>query len=224
MCVVVNTKPDNLREVRVFAGGCLTVRERIAASFIKRAGKPPASPRTSRMVVGWGSRSSKVSCIARARGFYRSAPKAYRFAAAPGCRQCRFESSPSIHNCTDNLSICGIRKMALTTVPTLEPHFSVLGSRMPNGRRSDGRKHDTGTVQPYRPCPPDFRERYLEMGQSKEIEEHYRTNWRCIRRWIEESGGEELRAARREVSGGTARPRLRAKRYVLGRTLTDRRS
>lgn len=28
------------------------------------------------------------------------------------------------------------------------------------------------------------------------IDEHYRTNWRCIRRWILESGGETLREAR----------------------------
>lgn len=92
------------------------------------------------------------------------------------------------------------------------------------GRRGDGRKHDTGTVRPYRPCPPDFREVFLRLGWDREIEEHYRCNWRCIRRWIEECGGEELRAARREISGGTPRPRLRSgsrrRRYVLGRTMT----
>ncbi|MEY4839016.1 MAG: hypothetical protein RLZZ475_2875 [Pseudomonadota bacterium] len=90
-------------------------------------------------------------------------------------------------------------------------------------RRSDGRFHDTGLVRPYRPCPADFRERFLEMGQSKEIEEHYRTNWRCIARWIEEAGGDTLRAERRKQSGGTARPNLRrARRYVLGMTLTEK--
>lgn len=84
-----------------------------------------------------------------------------------------------------------------------------------------------GGVRPYRPCPPDFREVFLALGQSKDIEQHYGTNWRVIRRWIEESGGEELRAARRELTGNVARPWLRsgkrkqgrAKRYVLGRTL-----
>lgn len=77
---------------------------------------------------------------------------------------------------------------------------------------------DTGLKRPYRPLPFDFRETFLRLGQSKEIEEHYRTNWRVIRRWIEEAGGEELRAARRAVSGGTARPKLRSKaaRYVMG--------
>lgn len=30
------------------------------------------------------------------------------------------------------------------------------------------------------------------------IAEHYATNWRCIARWIDESGGDELRAARAE--------------------------
>lgn len=90
---------------------------------------------------------------------------------------------------------------------------------MTAGRRGDGRRHDTGTERPYRPCPADFRDRFLEMGWDG-IDEHYSTNWRCIRRWIEESGGDELRAARRARSGGTPRPKLRAKRYVLGRTLT----
>lgn len=79
------------------------------------------------------------------------------------------------------------------------------------------RTPDTGLIRPYRPLPDDFRERYIEMGWDG-IDEHYRTNWRVIRRWIEEAGGEELRAARRERSGGTAKPHLRSKaaRYVLG--------
>lgn len=84
------------------------------------------------------------------------------------------------------------------------------------------RRWDTGMVRPYRPCPPDFRERFLEMGQSKEIEEHYRTNWRLIIRWIEESGGEELRAERAKRTGSPLRPYLRssaARRYVLGQRL-----
>jgi hypothetical protein len=67
-----------------------------------------------------------------------------------------------------------------------------------------------GGTRPYRHCPADFRERFLEMGWSKELQEHYRTNWRVIRRWIEQAGGEELRAARRRVSGGSARMVLRA--------------
>ena len=62
--------------------------------------------------------------------------------------------------------------------------------------RSDGRTHDTGLIKPYRPCPSDFRARFLEMGWDG-IEDHYRTNWRCVRRWIAESGGDELKQARR---------------------------
>lgn len=89
--------------------------------------------------------------------------------------------------------------------------------------RSDGRAHDTGLVRPYRPCPADFREVFLRLGQSKDIDDYYGTNWRVIRRWIEESGGEELRAERYKISGGFARPEkragARAKRYVQGRTL-----
>ena len=79
-----------------------------------------------------------------------------------------------------------------------------------------------GITRPYRPCPRDFRAVFLEIGWDG-IEDHYRTNWRIIRRWIEECGGEELRAARRAVSGGTPRPNLRsenrARRYVMGQTL-----
>jgi len=101
-------------------------------------------------------------------------------------------------------------------------HAPVLEAKI--SRRSDGRAHDTGLERPYRPCPQDFRARFLEMGWDG-IDEHYNTNWRCIRRWIEETGGDELRAARREVSGGTARPALRssaARNYVLGKRLSSR--
>lgn len=81
-----------------------------------------------------------------------------------------------------------------------------------------------GGIRPYRPCPVDFREVFLVLGQSKEIEEHYRTNWRIIRRWIEECGGDALRAERYAVSGGFARPNKRtggrAARYVLGKKLS----
>lgn len=94
-----------------------------------------------------------------------------------------------------------------------------------NGRRSDGKPHDTGLKRPFRPCPRDFRERFLEMGQFKEIEEHYRTNWRVITRWIEESGGDDLRAERSKITGCPLRPARRsdkARRYVLGLRLTPK--
>jgi hypothetical protein len=74
-------------------------------------------------------------------------------------------------------------------------------------------------VKPYRPAPDDFREMYLRFGWDDAILEHYRTNWRCIRRWIEECGGDELRAERARLTGCALRPALRsraAKRYVLG--------
>lgn len=79
------------------------------------------------------------------------------------------------------------------------------------------RKPDTGLQRPYRPAPADFRETYLRTGWDG-IEDHYQTNWRCIRRWIEECGGDELREARARISGGKPRPHLRspATRYVLG--------
>ncbi|WP_439539064.1 hypothetical protein [Sphingomonas sp.] len=84
------------------------------------------------------------------------------------------------------------------------------------------RRPDTGTVKPMRPLPHDFRDVFLRLGQTKEIEEHYRTNWRVIRRWIEEAGGDELRAERARVSGGFVRPYLRssvARAYVLGKRI-----
>lgn len=72
------------------------------------------------------------------------------------------------------------------------------------------RKPDTGLIRPMRPMPADFRSVYLRLGQTREIEEHYRTNWRVIRRWIEEAGGDSLRAERAAVSGGFVRPRQRS--------------
>lgn len=57
------------------------------------------------------------------------------------------------------------------------------------------RRWDTGLERPRRPCPRDFRERYIELGWET-IAEHYRANWRCVRRWIDETGREELRQAR----------------------------
>lgn len=88
------------------------------------------------------------------------------------------------------------------------------------------RRRDTGLIRPYRAAPHDFREQYIRHGFSKELEDALRCNYRQIRRWIEECGGEELRRARAEHCGsanwksGYARHGRRSKRYVLGRTLT----
>ncbi|MBM3335389.1 hypothetical protein FJY63_12070 [Candidatus Sumerlaeota bacterium] len=84
------------------------------------------------------------------------------------------------------------------------------------------RKWDTGLSRPYRPAPADFRDVYLRLGQDRAIEEHYRTNWRCIVRWIEECGGDDLRAERARVSGSSLKPSRRsgkARAYVLGQRL-----
>lgn len=48
-----------------------------------------------------------------------------------------------------------------------------------------------GMTKPYRPKPADFREVYVRMGWDG-IDEHYNTNWRVIRRWIELEGRVEL--------------------------------
>lgn len=55
-----------------------------------------------------------------------------------------------------------------------------------------------GVTKPYRPKPPDFRETYLRIGWDG-LEEHYHTNWRVVRRWIEEEGRDRLRADRAAV-------------------------
>lgn len=89
--------------------------------------------------------------------------------------------------------------------------------RQDEKRRSDGRKHDTGLEKPYRPKPRDFRDTYIRMGWDG-LDEHYNTNWRCIRRWIEEEGREYLKAARAEFV--RAQRKDRRKRYVMGRTMT----
>lgn len=89
------------------------------------------------------------------------------------------------------------------------------------------RKPDTGCIRPYRPVPPDFVEVFLRLGQSKEIEEHYRTNWRCVARWIELSGGDDLRRRRAEITGSKLHPARRsrtARNYVLGLRLRTMRA
>lgn len=79
---------------------------------------------------------------------------------------------------------------------------------------------DTGLVKPYRPRPADFRQTYIRMGWDG-IDEHYGTNWRVIRRWIEEEGRKGLIAARAAyVEAQREERRQRRRRYVVGRTLT----
>lgn len=93
---------------------------------------------------------------------------------------------------------------------------------MPSSAAAPRRTPDSGLVRPYRPAPADFREVYLRMGWDG-IADHYRTNWRVIRRWIQECGGDELREARARVSGRPTAPQRRsgkASRYVIGLKLT----
>jgi hypothetical protein len=78
------------------------------------------------------------------------------------------------------------------------------------------RRNDTGLVRPYRAKPADFRERYIEMGWDG-IDEHYRTNWRVIRRWILEEGRDGLKAARSaHVRAKQQAEQSRRRRYVAG--------
>ena len=99
-------------------------------------------------------------------------------------------------------------------------------------RRADGRAHDTGLIKPNRPCPADFRERFIEFGWEG-ICAHYRANWRCIRRWIDETGRKQLVQERAEHVQRNGRNRLhvtghgecladrqrKRRRYVMGQTL-----
>lgn len=64
-----------------------------------------------------------------------------------------------------------------------------------------------GRERPLRPCPPDFAERYVEMGWDG-IQEHYRAGWPVIARWVDECGGDALRDAR------AAHVRQHGKRYL----------
>jgi len=77
-----------------------------------------------------------------------------------------------------------------------------------------------GTVRPYRPKPSNFREVYLQIGWDG-IEDYFGTNWRVIRRWIEEEGKEQLKADRAaHVESKRAQARKRRKNYIMGRRLS----
>jgi len=64
-----------------------------------------------------------------------------------------------------------------------------------------------------RPKPADFRQVYIAIGWGG-IEEHYGTNWRVVRRWIDEEGRDELIAAR-AAAVDRQRRRARFRQYVL---------
>ena len=69
------------------------------------------------------------------------------------------------------------------------------------------RKPDTGLIRPYRDRPADFDAVFIRMGWDG-IDEHYRTNWRCIRRWVD-AGGVALTEARRDRTGYGQRKAIR---------------
>ena len=58
-----------------------------------------------------------------------------------------------------------------------------------------------GTRRPYRNVPADFAEKYKQWGYTRDLSEYFGCNDYTIRRWIDESGGDQLRAARSAVSG-----------------------
>jgi hypothetical protein len=107
---------------------------------------------------------------------------------------------------------------------------------MSKTRRSDGRMHDSGLIRPNRPCPKDFREKFIELGWGG-IGVHYHASWRCIRRWVLECGRDELKKERAAYVGRNGREALhvsrvgecladrqaRRRRNVMGQTLTPKR-
>lgn len=97
------------------------------------------------------------------------------------------------------------------------PSYKVLSRIRGAGRslRSDGRPHDTGLIRPYRPKPACFRDTYIRIGWDG-IEEYYNTNWRVIRRWIEDEGRPSLIRARADH----VESQRRAQREIRTRSLT----
>lgn len=51
--------------------------------------------------------------------------------------------------------------------------------------------------RPIPPCPPGFRERFLQDGW-RGVERVYGARTDCLLKWIEQSGGDALYAERRE--------------------------
>ncbi|MET0364138.1 MAG: hypothetical protein ABW169_05750 [Sphingobium sp.] len=84
-----------------------------------------------------------------------------------------------------------------------------------------------GATIGYRLKPADFRDKYIRMGFGDELREHYRTNYRALRRWVDEEGYQELHDARREYLKATkwpnGAPGNRKRRYVMGQTLVSKR-
>lgn len=72
--------------------------------------------------------------------------------------------------------------------------WRMIEASLPPEQRSRMKSRE-GRIRPYRPCPADFRERYIELGWHY-VDAHYRAHWRTIARWIDETGRLELKAAR----------------------------
>lgn len=72
-----------------------------------------------------------------------------------------------------------------------------------------------GTTALYRPVPKDFEETYVRLGWSA-ICEHYGAGWKTVKKWIELTGRQQLREARRDhvQCYGAAKSPARAD-YVL---------
>lgn len=70
-----------------------------------------------------------------------------------------------------------------------------------------------GKTKPFRPVPSDFRESYIRLGWQG-VTTRYRVHARCIARWIEQCGGDDLRRERSHVTGRPLRPEIRSSGYA----------
>lgn len=84
------------------------------------------------------------------------------------------------------------------------------------GNRNPDRTKYTAMQRPIcvKPPPKDFRETFLEIGY--DAERYYQCRWPVFARWIEECGGQELLAARREWLRVNGRNRIAHVQHVKG--------
>lgn len=82
--------------------------------------------------------------------------------------------------------------------------------RNPDGSKYKVKRHHYAA----KPPPPDFRETFIEIGY--DAERWYQCRWPVFRRWLDECGGPELLAARREYLHKNGFNRIAQVRHVKG--------
>lgn len=84
--------------------------------------------------------------------------------------------------------------------PEIDWERGATGRRNPDGAKYRPKRFHIAA----KPPPKDFVQTFIEMGY--DAERYYQCRWKVFRRWIDESGGGELLAARRRwlQENGTA--------------------